>query len=537
MPEFDSKNIIPVGPIFELPELKAHPGFEEFHKAILRAKTKDSSTVELDMLVAAFPEPLRGQALLHVLARSIHFYSGNLLNFVKSRGIEEIYPDIFHNLEVAQAIRNRVFDLEIDPVKRPGGHFEVLKQAASHHGVEFTLDSVNAAFRMVDNDDIPKLGLSLIQIYKFSESEALDNPEVGDLVLSRIYSDNVFTDFFSEPGEDTLMEIVSYLKFDDVGALSSLMTKGFNKKLSPMFKHIDEAIGICLSKPFNTESLGFIQNALSVRPSTVVDGLLNLPDDQFFKQVRGRFIEMYIKVDWMKPFVGKGHDFDDATYIEKLDKLNHKLLSDNFVRNSLRGHSSLSKPSFLNMLPVVMAPRLNDVGLDFAVPSGPQIDRFADLVRFSGENIALNKFRDGGVAKLKEATKELLDGAFYEMCDVDGLNKHMPDADEVTVEFRAMHMAIRLFCECSIYKDEWTDASKRRITPITYNMGTGSFTDFSKALREITKSASEEEMLEAVGKRPESLALLIKEDLIDRKHMKKLPAKLLGAQFSNDLGL
>lgn len=537
MSAFDSKNTTVVAPIFNVTELKAHPGFEEFHKAALRAKSKGADLVELDMLVSAFPESLRGQALLHVFARSIHFYSRNLLNFVKSKGIEEKYPEIFLDLGVAQDIRKRVFDLDIDPVKKPDGHMEVLKQAAKHHGVDFTLDSVSAAFRRADNDNTPALGFYLGQIFKFCENDSLDDPQVGDLVLSKRESENFGSSYLSEPGEDIFIELISYLKFSDLGAISSLMEKGFNEKLKPMFKHIDQAIGVCLSQPFNTESLSFIQKALSVRPFVVVDDLLNLPDNQFSKQVRGRFIDMYTKVDWMKPFVNRGHEFDDPIYIDKLEKLHQRMLSDSFVRNSLKDHPSLAKPSFLNMLPVVMAPALDSVNLSFAVPSGSQIDRFAELVKFSGEHKPLERYRDAGISKLKEATEEMLDGAYYEMCDVDGLNKYMRDADEVSIEFRAMHMAVRVFCECSIYKDEWTDASKRRITPIIYNMGTDLFTDYLKALREITKSASEIELLEAVGKRPESLAYLIKEDILGREHLSKLPAKLLGIQFSDDLGI
>jgi hypothetical protein len=539
--------------IFELPELKAYEHFEAFHKALYRMKFKGSDPIEVDMLLATFPEALKDQALLHAYARSIHFFSANILDYVQRKGIDQLYPDLYQDLEVAQRIRRRVFDSQKAPLSS-FGHITILRNAAAHYGKDFTLDSVDTVFNTYDAGDktigfnidrgsdamLTRAVSSLAYLRLFCAQDTVDDPEVGNQVAHR-FTEVLDSFGLSKTPQFELLKTVCTFNIDDVGTLTTILRNGFHPGLEPLNVQLDSAIKTTVSQPFKQQSLTFITAALKVRPATVLSELMALPDESFFKQIRGRFMDQYLSSNWMVPKADVGHDYNDPSYLALVDSFNARILSDRFVVKYITNHQGIASPACEGMVTLMLSSRLKSQGVDLQVNNSAHVqERFATLVRFAGDYPLLASYRDCGLALLKTGVQDSLVALYQEIYELQGSSRNMKDPDKVSDQFKANHMAARLTCELSIYNDSWTQAKKRKVTPIlltTTNNLTSRKLNVQGTLRLITSSLSEEDLLEAVGKRPESLKYLIDQAVLGKEHLAKLPLPMLGQEFSKDLGL
>lgn len=537
--------------IFELPELKAYEHFEAFHKALYRLKVKGVDPIEVDMLLATFPESLKGQALLHAYERAIHFSSANILNYVQSKGIDQIYPELHQDLEVAQRIRRRVFDMQKRPLESVG-HLEILKKAAAHYGKDFTLDSVDTVFNTYDagengvkndpgsNASLSDAAICLSHLRTFCVQDTLDDLEVGNQVAHR-FTEALDSFGLSKIPQFELLKAVCTFNIDDVGTLTTMLRNGFHPGLEPLNPHLDAAIKFAVSQPFKQQAITFITAALKVRPTTVLNELMTLPDETFYKQVRGRFMDQYLSSNWMLPKISVGHDYNDPSYLALVDSFNARILSDRFVVKYITNHQAIASPACEGMVTLMLSSRLKSQGVDLQVnKSSHVLERFATLVRFAGDYPLLASYRDCGLALLRSGVQDALVALYQEIYEVQGNSRSMKDPAAVSDQYKANHMAARVTCELSIYNDSWTQAKKRKVTPIlltTTNNLSSRKLNAQGTLRLITSALSEEDLLEAVGKRPDSLKYLIDQAILGKEHLAKLPLPMLGQEFSKDLGL
>ncbi|WP_274644031.1 hypothetical protein [Pseudomonas serbica] len=538
--------------IFELPELKAYEHFEAFHKALYRMKVKGADPIEVDMLLATFPEALKGQALLHAYARAIHFFSANILDYVQGKGIDELYPDLYQDLEVADRIRRRVFDNQKGALSSPG-HIKILRKAAAHHGKAYTMDSVDTIFNSYDAGD-KSIGFkidkgsdamltgavtSLEYLRLFCAQDTVDDPEVGNQVAYR-FAETISSLGIDKASEFELLKTVSTFNINDVGSMTLMLGRGFHPGLEPLNPHLDAAIKTVVNLPFKQESLRFITAVLKVRPATVLSELMALPDESFFKQVRGRFMDQYLTSNWMVPLAKNGHDYDDPVYLALVDSFNERILSDRFVVKYITNHQGIAAPGCQGMVTLMLSSRLKEQGVTLSVHNNAQqTDRFAALVKFAADYPLLASYREHGVELLKEGVKPALVklyDEFYEQAD----KKYMKAPDKVTDDFKVNHMAARLACESAIHEDDWHQSKMKAITPVLFfchNHLPGRSLGVPGTLKVITRSLSEDDLLEAVGKRPDLLRYLINEAVLKKEHMAKLPLPMLGQEFGKDLGL
>jgi hypothetical protein len=536
--------------IFELPELKAYEHFKAFNDALYRLKLKDVDPVEVDMLLATFPEHLKGQALLHAYDRSVHFTSANILKYVQAKGIERMYPDLYDNLEVAQRLRRRLLDTKLNKMSSLG-HIYILHRAAAYYGKDFTLDSVDTIFNTYDAGEkgvtpdpgshakLNDAATCLIRLRIFCAQDTLDDLEVGNQVAYR-FTEVLGSFGVSKLPEFDLLRVISEFNFDDAGTLTTLLRNGFHPGLAPIYPHLDSAIKTAVSQPFKQQSLDFITAALKVRPATVLNELMALPDESFFKQVRGRFMDKYLSSNRMLPKADAGHDYNDPSYLALVDSFNARILSDRFVVKYIANHQGIASPSCEDMVTLMLSTRLKSQGVDLKIDKRFPQERFAKLVGFAGDYPLLASYRDCGLALLKAGVQDALVALYHEIYETQGSARTMKNPDTVSDQFKANHMAARLTCELSIHKPEWTQAKQRKITPIlqttTPDLSSRNLSA-QGTLRVITSSLSEDELLEAVGKRPELLRYLINEEVLGKEHLAKLPLPMLGQEFSKDLGL
>ena len=538
--------------VFELPELKAYEHFEAFHKALYRMKLKGADPIEVDMLLATFPEALKGQALLHAYARSIHFFSANILDYVQGKGIDQLYPDLYQDLEVADRIRRRVFDNQKGALSS-SGHIKILRKAAAHHGKAYTMDSVDSIFNTYDAGDksvgfkidngsdsmLAGAATSLEYLRLFCAKDTVDDPEVGNQVAHR-FTEVLDSFGLSKLPQFELLKTVCTFNIDDVGTLTTMLRNGFHPGLEPLNVHLDSAIKKAVSEPFKQPSMNFITAALKVRPATVLSELMALPDESFFKQVRGRFMDQYLSSNWMLPKADAGHDYNDPSYLALVDSFNARILTDRFVVKYIANHQGIASPSCDDMVTLMLSTRLKSHGVDLQVNKRYPQERFAKLVSFAGDYPLLASYRDCGLALLKVGVQDALVALYQEIYETQGSARSMKDPDTVSDQFKANHMAARLTCELSIHKPEWTQAKQRKITPIlqttTPDLSSRNL-NVQGTLRVITSSLCEDDLLEAVGKRPESLKYLIDQAILGKEHLAKLPLTMLGQEFSKDLGL
>ena len=536
--------------IFELPEFKAHEHYKAFNDALYRLKGNDGDPIEVDMLLAVFPEELKGQALQHAYARSVHFSSEKILTYVQSKGIEQLYPDLYLDLEVAQRIRRRVFDTKLREMSSVG-HMTILKNAAAHYGKDFTLDSVDTVFNTFDAGEngvannqgsdakLVDAFIRLNHLRTFCAPDTLDDLEVGNQVAHR-FTEVLDSFGLSKSPQFELLKTICTYNIDDVGTLTTMLKNGFHPGLEPLNVHLDSAIKKAVREPFKQPSMNFITAALKVRPATVLDELMTLPDESFFKQIRGRFMDQYLSSNWMVPKADAGHDYNDPSYLALVDSFNARILGDRFVVKYITNHQGIASPSCDDMVTLMLSTRLKSHGVDLQVNKSYPQERFAKLVRFAGDYPLLASYRDCGLALLKAGVQDALVALYHEIYETQGSSRSMKDPNKVSDQYKANHMAVRVTCELSLYNDSWTQAKKRKITPIllvTTNNLSSRKLNVQSTLHLITSLLSEDDLLEAVDKRPESLKYLIDQAILGKEHLAKLPLTMLGQEFSKDLGL
>ena len=529
---------------------KSSDHFHNFYAACrwLVDDCEEVDPVPLDMALAKVPPELQNAALLYAYEYSITELHSEMLNYVKSKGIEQLFPGVFLDYGYAADIRYRYF-YEKDRV--PSGHIEILQQAAAHHRLAFTLSSVDELMKKVDSNTkligsayFRRLSTHLLDLSSFCEPESLKDLLVGNRVIQR------FVGILDGKGVVDGSEVVNALavaeqgfKFDDVGALSALLKSNFISDSTALQQPLKKCLADILGKPLDSQGVDFLVAMLKARPKSLLEKLVSLDDKAFSEVSRGIFLDEYLTCGWMSRYSGGvQHDLGDVSLIDLIDRFNARALADPINLSKLKSHGAIWDPQFTGVESLILLPRLKAVGME--VFSRKRIEELAALIKVAHPFSHLEPYCQSALEGCREHLS-LHANRLYDQLAETKHGKDFPDPSSMSMGQKFDYLAIRLSCEIEVSEEDAEQAFKHPETPIV-NFTEGEASDRSLDSRdlwlptlftEVARTLSEETILNAIGDRVTHFRHLIEHDILDRKHLARLPLKEQGGYFSKDLGL
>jgi hypothetical protein len=530
---------------------------EYFHNfdAACRWLADDCDDVDpepLDMALAKIPNEFQVAAFLHAYEFSISALHGEMLGYLQSKGIEQLCYGIFSDFGYAADIRTQYLHNE-DSV--PSGHIEILRRAASSHGPDFTLSSVDSVMRIDDSNKskvigsmfFRRLSVDLKQLSTFCEPESLKSLAVGNRVIQRFARILVGRNVIEESDAvNALVAVEKQFNFDDVGALSTLLKLDFKSDINALQAPLDRCLAGVVGNPLNSQGTEFLVAMLRAKPKQLLEKLINLEAEAFKQVSRGIFLDEYLSCGWMQ--LGADdyarHDLADTALIDLVDSFNARMLADPIVVANLKHHSAINQPRFSGIESLIMLPRLKDAGLSINLSYLDVAEELSGLIKNVHAYSHFAPYCQSALDGLRQ-TFNVNSGALYDQFAATEQGKDLPDPATMSLDQKFDYLAIRLGCELRVSEDDAEHAFKHPETPIV-NFTENGGSDCSLGYRdlwlptlftEIARRSSEQDILNAIGDRVTHFRHLIAHDIIDRKHLARLPLKEQGDYFSKDLGL
>jgi hypothetical protein len=540
--------------IFDNDAIKESEHFTSFNMLCLQLRP-DTDPTRLEMAYEAFPAELRGQALLYAYALAANFVNEPLLTFTRAKGIDQLYPDLHQNLEVADRIRNTLFRQSIDTST---GHCELLRNTIAHHGVDYVLNCVDTVFSPQDLKPEParnEYHESLVYFLKNMQvlvalcpTDIKADLELGNRVAYRfaeflVKAEKLPKNAPAMPVFDELAKLVCGFTISDTSALT-IMLKGDFDQNGP---HFQSQFARCLPEAlehYSLERIEFLAQVLKLAPHQMVQRLASLDDARFQKTMRGPLLDHFLGGNWLVPSNKAVCDYSDQAFIEQLEAVCDRLCADPLIASRLERHPAFQAPDCNGLETLIMLPRLRKLGIYLPIESldhYKRADSFAALVAHARQFPGLAAYRQAGLDYLqlcfdKEFTRLYLHS--FSTANVKGLRQ----GSEVSDDYKYKYMAVRLACEMGV--NPRSEPDQKRDTPVLYGMDNRDNAAFKKRVTiskgvaiEIARSLSEEEILDAIGKNKSYFRRLIELEILDRKHLARLPLKEQGEFFSKDLGL
>lgn len=540
--------------IFDNDAIKESEHFRDFNILCLQLR-RETDPTRLEMAFEAFPAELRGQALTYAYALAANYLNEPLLTFTRAKGIDQLYPDLHHNLEVADRIRNTLFR---QSMLTTAGHCELFRNVMAHHGVDYVLNCIDTVFSPADlrsdaskNEYHVSLGYFLKNMQLLADLCPTDikaDVEIGNRVAYRfaeflVKAEKLPKNAPAMPVFDELAKLVCGFTISDTSALTVILNGDFYKT----GEHFQSQFARCLPEAlehYSLERIEFLAQALKLAPHQMVQRLASLDDARFKKTMRGPLLDHFLGGHWLEPSDKAVCDYGDQAFIDQLETVCDRLCADPLIASCLERHPAFQAPDCNGLETLIMLPRLRKLEIYLPIESldhYKRADSFAALVAHAGQFPGLAAYRQAGLDYLqqcfeKEFTRLYLHS--FSTANVKGLRQ----GSEVSDDYKYKYMAVRLACEMGVNPSN--EAEKKRDTPVLYGMDNRDNSAFKKRVTiskgvaiEIAKSLTEDEILDAIGKNQSYFRRLIQLNILDRKHVARLPLKEQGEFFSKDLGL
>lgn len=540
--------------VFENDALQASEHYSSFNMLCIQFRS-DNDPTRLEMAFEAFPPELRGPALRHAYALAANFLNEPLLTFARAKGVDQLYPDLQHDLEVADRIRNNLFRYSMD---KSIGHCELFRNVMAHHGVDYVLNCIDTLFSPEDlRADAPKNEYHASLDYFLKNVQLLvdlcptdikADLEIGNRVAYRfakflVKAEKLPKNAPAMPVFDDFAKLVCSFTFNDTSALTVMLKSDFNQT----GHHFQSQFARCLPEAlehYSLDRIEFLAQALKLAPHLMVKRLASLDDSRFQKTMRGPLLDHFLGGGWLAPSNKAVCDYSDQPFIDQLEAVCERLFADPLIANRLERHPAFQAPDCNGLETLIMLPRLRKLGIHLPIESldhYKRADSFAALVAHAGQFPGLATYRQAGLDYLqrcfeKEFTRLYLHS--FSTAKVKGLRQ----GSEVSDDYKYKYMAVRLACELGLSVSN--EGDQKSDTPVLYGMDNRDNAAFKKrttlskgVVIEIARSLSEEEILDAIGKNQSYFRRLIQLEILDRKHLARLPLKEQGEFFSKDLGL
>lgn len=541
--------------IFDDEALRDSEHFSSFNMLCIQFRA-DTDPTRLEMAYEAFPADLRGPALLYAYELSANFLNEPLLTFTLAKGIDQLYPALHHDLELADRIRNSLFRESTD---KSTGHHELFRNTIAHHGVDYVLNCIDTLFSPENlQSGGMKTGTKVTLAYFLKNLQLLmdlfptdikADVEVGDRVAYRL------AEFIRKEGIlvaksgptmptlEALTEVVCGFTISDTSALTAILKADFHKSAP----HFQAQFARCLPdalEHYSLQRIEFLGWAFQLIPQTMVQRLANLDDQRFQKTMRGPLLDQFLGGGWLKPENTAMCDYNDQAFIDQLERICERLVADPLIASRLERHPAFQEPECNGLETLIMLPRMVSMGIYLPIDKPehhPRAENFAALVAHAGKFPGLASYRQAGLDYLKECFEKEFTRLYlhsFSTAKVKGLRQ----GSEVSDDYKYKYMAVRLACEMGVSVSN--EADKKRDTPVLHGMDNRDNSAFKKrtafskgVVIEVARSLSEDEILDAIGKNQSYFRRLIQLEILDRKHLARLPLKEQGEFFGKDLGL
>lgn len=540
--------------IFDNDAIKESEHFTSFNMLCIQLRP-DTDPTRLEMAYEAFPAELRGQALLYAYALSANFVNEPLLTFTRAKGIDQLYPDLHHNLEVADRIRNTLFR---QSMLTTAGHCELFRDVMAHHGVDYVLNCIDTVFSPdALKADAPKNEYHASLDYFLKNVQLLVDLcptdikvdlEIGNRVAYRfaeflVKAEKLPKNAPAMPVFDELAKLVCGFTISDTSALTVILNGDFYKT----GEHFQSQFARCLPdalEHYSLERIEFLAQALKLAPHQMVQRLASLDDARFKKTMRGPLLDHFLGGNWLEPSDKAVCDYGDQAFIDQLEAVCERLFADPLIACRLERHPAFQAPDCNGLETLILLPRLRKLGIYLPIESLDHYkcaDSFAALVAHAGKFPGLAVYRQAGLDYLQQCFEKEFTKLYHHSFSTANI-KGLKQPSAVSDDYKYKYMAVRLACEMGVSFN--TQAEQKRDTPVLYGMDNRDNAAFKKRVTfskgvaiEIARSLSEEEILDAIGNNKSYLRCLIHREILDRKHLARLPLKEQGEFFSKDLGL
>jgi hypothetical protein len=540
--------------IFDDEALEASEHFSGFNMLCIQFHA-DTDPTRLEMALESFPAELRGQALRRAYALAANFLNERLLTFTRAKGIDQLYPDLHHNLEVADRIRNTLFR---QSMLTTAAHCELFRNVMAHHGVDYVLNCIDTVFSPEGlKADAPKNEYHASLDYFLKNMQLLvdlcptdirADLEIGNRVAYRfaeflVKAERLPKNAPAMPVFHELAKLVCGFTISDTSALTVILKGDFYKT----GEHFQSQFARCLPdalEHYSLERIEFLGQALKLVPQLMVERLASLNEPSFQKTMRGPLLDHFLGGNWLAPSAKALCDYGDQTFIDQLDAVCERLFADPLIVNRLERHPAFQAPDCNGLETLIMLPKLRKLGIYLPIESldhYKRADSFADLVAHAGQFPGLGTYWQAGLDYLQQCFEKEFTRLYHHSFSTANI-KGLKQPSEVSDEYKYKYMAVRLACEIGVNPKNESEA--KRDIPVRHGMDNRDNAAFKKRVTiskgvavEIARSLSEDEILDAIGKNKSYFRRMIELEILDRKHLARLPLQEQGEFFSKDLGL
>lgn len=542
--------------ILENAELKASEHFSRFNILCLQIPSTQEPT-NLELAYEAFPPELREHALIYAYILSATFFSEPLLAFARSKGVEQANPGLQFDFEISGRILRKMFNCHSGQWSE--AHVAILRESIAHHGNDYLMACIDTVFSPgklnpvpPENDYHASLSYFLKNLQLLLDvcpSGVKDDLEIGNRVAYRFAEFLVNTERLPKnapamPVFVELAELVCSFNFDDTNALTT-MRKGDYFKYAPYYQ---QRFASCLPdamEHYSLERVDFLGQALQVVPTQMVARLAEMDEARFTKMIRGPLLDKLLGGGWLMAKTKIPFNYSDPVFIRNIETVFDRLISDPMTLARLERHPALDEPTFEGMGSLILMTKLKAKGIGLNIvdqDSNRRTENLANLIDHAGRHETLQPYHEAGLECLKDNYQRELSRLYDFVYANEKVRGGMKAPEEVSMDFKYRYMAVQLASEMPI---NFKNAAEMKSTkPVMDLMSNPVEKSFKKrvplsegAFKEITKSLTEAEILEAVDGRVSYIRSLIDSEILDRKHLDKLPLKERGEVFTKDLGL
>ena len=542
--------------IFGNAQLKNSEHFRNFNVLCMQIPSTQDPT-KLELAYEGFPPELRKYALIYAYGLSSIFFSEPLLAFARSKGVEQANPGLQFDFELSNRILRKMFSCSSGEWSE--AHVAILRESIAHHGTDYLMSCIDTVFNPGNLKPAPSeteyyANLSyflknLKLLLSVCPDGAKSDLEIGNRVAYRfaeflIKQDRLPMDAQTIPVFEEMAQLVCSFNFDDTLALTTIQ-KGDARKYSAYYQPRFASCLPAALEHYSLERVEFLGQALKVVPTQMVARLAEMDDVRVTKMIRGPFLDKLLGGGWLMAKSKALSDYSDPIFIRNLETVFDRLISDPMTLARIERHPAIDKPTFEGMESLILMSKLKVNGISLSIvdqDSNRRTENFANLIDHAGRYEELHPYRDVGLECLKAKYQSELSRLYDFVYANERVRGGMKAPAEVSPDLKYRYMAVQLASEMPIKIKN--AAEMQHVKPVIHAMTNQGETTFKMRVplsegvfKAITKSLTEEEILEAVDGRVSYIKSLIEGEMLDRRHLEKLPIKDRGEFFSKDLGL